>query len=57
MSLTSLAALGFSRAKPGFAGGWHRWPQDAALAAARRTSHVLSRVRSLASFASGARGT
>jgi hypothetical protein len=55
--LMILAAFRSRPAKPGFADGWHRWRQDPALADARRTSYVLSRARSLASFASGARGT
>src|SRR6185312_10444947 len=51
VSLMRLAAA-FRRAKPGFVDGCRRWPQDAALAARRRTL-VLSPPRSLASIGSG----
>jgi hypothetical protein len=55
-AVTPLAASDLSRAKPGFAGGWRRLRQDAPLAALGRTEYCPVR-RSLASFASGARGT
>jgi len=56
VNLPVLAAVRTSPAKPGFAVGWHRWPQDSALAALARTEYCSAR-RSLASFASDARGT
>jgi hypothetical protein len=55
-AVTLLAASDLSRAKPGFAGGWRRLRQDASLATLGRTEYCPAR-RSLASFASGARGT
>jgi hypothetical protein len=57
MSLTPLDAFVSRRAEPGSAEGLSRSRQDPALAAARRTVYVLSRPRSLASFASLTPGT